>query len=149
MVLSQVGAGQCSILAKRTRNIIDISIDLAVTSRALVSYSPDAFAVDDAASHGGPKASLYDAAVQADGKALWHRSEPRVLAAGDFLAWAISDAPTARRDRLARARAAVKNHTEYSEHAYFLAVETAFTKWEALQNAGRQDQSAQWEQQCR
>jgi hypothetical protein len=26
---------------------------------------------------------------------------------------------------------------EYSEHAYFLAVETAFKKWEAMQNIGR------------
>ena len=31
----------------------------------------------------------------------------------------------ARRGRLARARAAIKKHPEYSEHAYFLAVETA------------------------
>ena len=43
----------------------------------------------------------------------------------------------ARRGRLARARAAVKKHPEYNEHAYFLAVETAFTRWETLQNAGR------------
>ena len=43
----------------------------------------------------------------------------------------------ARRGRLARARAAVKKHPEYNEHEYFLAVETAFTQWEALQNAGR------------
>jgi len=43
----------------------------------------------------------------------------------------------ARRGRLARARAAVKKHPDYSEHAYFLAVEIAFTQWEALQNAGR------------
>jgi hypothetical protein len=43
----------------------------------------------------------------------------------------------ARRGRLARARAAVKRHPEYSEHAYFLAVETAFKKWEAMQNIGR------------
>ena len=42
-----------------------------------------------------------------------------------------------RRGRLARARAAVKKHPEYNEHAYFLAVETAFTQWEALQNVGR------------
>ena len=39
----------------------------------------------------------------------------------------------ARRGRLARARAAVKKHPEYSEHGYFLAVETAFTQWEAMQ----------------
>ncbi len=43
----------------------------------------------------------------------------------------------ARRGRLARARAAVKKHPEYNEHEYFLAVESAFTQWEALQNAGR------------
>jgi hypothetical protein len=43
----------------------------------------------------------------------------------------------ARRGRLARARAAVKKHPECSEHAYFLAVETAFTRWEAMQNVGR------------
>jgi hypothetical protein len=34
----------------------------------------------------------------------------------------------ARRGPLARARAAVKKHPDYSEHAYFLAVETAFTQ---------------------
>ena len=38
----------------------------------------------------------------------------------------------ARRGRLARARAAVKKHSKY-----FLAVETAFTRWELLQNTGR------------
>ena len=43
----------------------------------------------------------------------------------------------ARRGQLARARAAVKKHPDYSEHAYFLAVETAFTQWEAMQNASR------------
>ena len=43
----------------------------------------------------------------------------------------------ARRGRLARARAAVRKHPEYNEHKYFLAVETAFAQWEALQNAGR------------
>src|SRR5207253_1475032 len=41
------------------------------------------------------------------------------------------------RGRLARARAAVKRHPEYNEHAYFVAVETAFKKWEAMQNVGR------------
>jgi hypothetical protein len=41
----------------------------------------------------------------------------------------------ARRGRLARARAAVKKHVHYSEHAYFIAVEAAFTKWEGMQNA--------------
>ena len=43
----------------------------------------------------------------------------------------------ARRGRLARARAAVKRHPKYTEHEYFLAVETAFQKWEAIQNVGR------------
>jgi hypothetical protein len=42
----------------------------------------------------------------------------------------------ARRGRLARARAAVKKHPNYSEHEYFLAVETAFKQWEVIQNAG-------------
>jgi hypothetical protein len=42
----------------------------------------------------------------------------------------------ARRGRLARARAAVKKHVEYSEHEYLLAVETAFIQWEIMQNAG-------------
>ena len=41
-----------------------------------------------------------------------------------------------RRGRLARARAAVKTHPNYSEHEYFLAVETAFTQWETMQNVG-------------
>jgi hypothetical protein len=44
---------------------------------------------------------------------------------------------TARRGRLARARAAVKKHPEYSEHEYFLAVEAAFKQWEVVQNAGQ------------
>ena len=43
----------------------------------------------------------------------------------------------ARRGRIARARAAVKMHPGYSEHAYFLAVETAFRSWENMQNASR------------
>ena len=43
----------------------------------------------------------------------------------------------ARRGRLARARAAVKKHPDYSEAGYFLAVETAFQNWEAIQNVGR------------
>jgi hypothetical protein len=43
----------------------------------------------------------------------------------------------ARRGRLARARAAVKKHPNYGEHEYFLAVEAAFERWEAMQNAGR------------
>jgi uncharacterized protein YbjT (DUF2867 family) len=42
----------------------------------------------------------------------------------------------ARRGRVARAHAAVKKHPEHSEHAYYLAVETAFTQWEVMQNAG-------------
>jgi hypothetical protein len=41
----------------------------------------------------------------------------------------------ARRGRLARARAAVKRHPDYSEHDYFVAVETAFAHWEVVQNA--------------
>jgi hypothetical protein len=45
----------------------------------------------------------------------------------------------ARRGRLARAHAAVKKHPEYSEHAYFLAVEAAFKNWEVMQNVGRED----------
>jgi hypothetical protein len=44
---------------------------------------------------------------------------------------------TARRGRLARARAAVKKHPKYSEHEYFLAVEAAFKQWEVVQNAGQ------------
>jgi hypothetical protein len=43
----------------------------------------------------------------------------------------------ARRGRLARARAAVKRHPDYRDAAYFLAVETAFANWEAIQNASR------------
>jgi len=42
----------------------------------------------------------------------------------------------ARRGRVARARAAVKKHPEYNEHAFCVAVETAFIQWEALQNVG-------------
>ena len=45
----------------------------------------------------------------------------------------------ASRGRLARARAAVKKHSEYSEHGYFLAVETAFQQWEALQTGGHRE----------
>jgi hypothetical protein len=48
-----------------------------------------------------------------------------------------NSAGPARRGRLARARAAVKKHPNYTEHEYFLAVETAFTQWELLQNTGR------------
>jgi hypothetical protein len=42
-----------------------------------------------------------------------------------------------RRGRLARARAAVKKHPDYSESGYVLAVEAAFNNWEAMQNARR------------
>jgi hypothetical protein len=42
----------------------------------------------------------------------------------------------ARRGRVARAHAAVKKHAEYNEHAFCVAVETAFIQWEALQNVG-------------
>ena len=43
----------------------------------------------------------------------------------------------ASRGRLARARARRrKSIPEYSEHGYFLAVETAFQQWEALQTTG-------------
>jgi hypothetical protein len=42
----------------------------------------------------------------------------------------------ARRGRVARAHAAVKKHPEYNEHAFCVAVETAFIQWEALQNVG-------------
>jgi hypothetical protein len=48
----------------------------------------------------------------------------------------------ATRGRLARARAVVKKHPEYSEHGYFLAVETAFQQWEALQTAGHVERSS-------
>jgi hypothetical protein len=44
------------------------------------------------------------------------------------------------RGRLARARAAVKKHPEYTEHGYFVAVEAAFKEWEALQTGGQLDQ---------
>ena len=40
----------------------------------------------------------------------------------------------ARRGRIARTHAAVKRHPEYNEHALCVAVETAFMRWEALQN---------------
>ena len=43
----------------------------------------------------------------------------------------------ARRGRLARARAAVKTHPDYSESGHLLAVEAAFKNWETMQNAGR------------
>ena len=43
----------------------------------------------------------------------------------------------ARRGRLARARAAVKHHPDYSEVEHFRAVEAAFENWEAMQKAGR------------
>jgi len=43
----------------------------------------------------------------------------------------------ARRGRLARARAAVKKHPNYSDAGYLGAVEAAFENWEAMQKAGR------------
>ena len=43
----------------------------------------------------------------------------------------------ARRGRLARARAAVKRHPDYSEPGYLQAVDAAFNNWEAMQKAGR------------
>ena len=43
----------------------------------------------------------------------------------------------ARRGRLARARAAVKKHFNYSDAGYLRAVEAAFENWEVMQNAGR------------
>jgi hypothetical protein len=43
-------------------------------------------------------------------------------------------AENARRGRIARAHAAVRRHPEYNEHALCVAVETAFVRWEALQN---------------
>jgi hypothetical protein len=48
----------------------------------------------------------------------------------------------ARRGRLARARAAVKKNPEYNEHEYFLAVETGFAQWEALQTRIQRFESA-------
>jgi len=32
---------------------------------------------------------------------------------------------------------AFKKYPDYSEHEYFLSVETAFKQWEAIQNTGR------------
>jgi hypothetical protein len=43
----------------------------------------------------------------------------------------------ARRGRLARARAAVKRHPDYSDSRYLQAVDAAFNNWEAMQKAGR------------
>jgi hypothetical protein len=43
----------------------------------------------------------------------------------------------ARRGRLARARAAVKRHPDYSDSGYLQAVDAAFNNWEAMQKAGR------------
>ena len=43
----------------------------------------------------------------------------------------------ARRGRLARARAAVKRHPDYSESGYLQAVDAAFNNWEAMQKTGR------------
>ncbi len=49
----------------------------------------------------------------------------------------------AHRGHLARSRVAVKKHPDFSEHGYFLAVETAFKQWEILQNAGHSDRPSQ------
>ena len=46
-----------------------------------------------------------------------------------------------RRGRLARTRAAVKKHTDFSERGYFLAVEAAFKNWEAMQNVSHSNQT--------
>ena len=43
----------------------------------------------------------------------------------------------ARRGQLARTRAAVKHHPDYSESGYLQAVDAAFNNWEAIQKAGR------------
>ena len=40
-------------------------------------------------------------------------------------------------------KAALKKHPEYSEHGYFLAVETAFKQWETMQTVGHIDQPSQ------
>jgi hypothetical protein len=52
----------------------------------------------------------------------------------------------ASRGRLARARATLKKHPEYSEHGYFLAVEDAFEQWEALHTVGYIGQPSKPEQ---
>jgi hypothetical protein len=49
----------------------------------------------------------------------------------------------AHRGHLARSRIAFKKHPDFSEHGYFLAVETAFKQWESLQNAGHSDRPSQ------
>ena len=36
-----------------------------------------------------------------------------------------------------------KKHPKYNEHEYFLAVESAFERWEAMQNAGHLDFTSQ------
>ena len=43
----------------------------------------------------------------------------------------------ASRGRLARTRAAVKNHPHYSEAGYLAAVDAAFRKWQAIQTGER------------
>jgi hypothetical protein len=40
----------------------------------------------------------------------------------------------ASRGRLARTRAAVKNHPDYSEAGYLAAADAAFNKWQAIQS---------------
>ena len=47
----------------------------------------------------------------------------------------------ARRGRLARVRAAVKKHPDYTEHAYFVAVETVFAQWETFTKRSRERDS--------
>jgi hypothetical protein len=46
-------------------------------------------------------------------------------------------AEIAHRGRLARGRAAVKKHPQYTETRYIAAVDEAFACWEAMQNLGR------------
>ena len=53
-----------------------------------------------------------------------------------------SNGPT-RRGHLARTRAVIKKHPKYNEHESFLAVETAFERWEAMQNVGHLDFTSQ------
>jgi hypothetical protein len=51
----------------------------------------------------------------------------------------------ARRGRLARARATVKRHPQYSEHEYFLAVEAAFAFSEPAQEARGSRRLHRWQ----
>jgi hypothetical protein len=52
---------------------------------------------------------------------------------------ALTEILAERRGRIARTHAAVKRHPEYNEHALCVAVETAFMRWEALQNNAPSD----------